>query len=416
VALGACSPQVTPDDPFRLPATTEEEVWAMRLGGALIGSEHVTRGVWPDGIEVVHQERRYAMRVGGTAVDTEVRTRALVDGEGALLRMEVDEADAPRTWRFDPPRPHLLEESHPALRRALRGEEVSLEVFHPTTGTRSPVRIRSAGGDWLEVEAPLSDARVLVDDAGRVRRVEAGALVVTREAEPPEPGGRVEVLEVLRRPTPPIEGARDAHTAVWTMVGVDLAALADFPPRQVVEGDQIRVRVPLPAEIPRTPGPVAPGLERWLIAEPGIPVGGPALEGEAAEIPGEEAAPISRVEALVRQVRRRLAPGVSVGFPDAAAALRAGRGDCSEHAAVFVSLARTAGIPARTVTGLVYLDDSVAPGLYPHAWAEVHLGEPVGWVPVDPALGQVVADATHLRFEGGLRVLDRIEVTSVQVW
>jgi transglutaminase-like putative cysteine protease len=131
-----------------------------------------------------------------------------------------------------------------------------------------------------------------------------------------------------------------------------------------------------------------------------------------AEIPRDTA---SQVSALVRQVRERLAPAVSVGFPDAAAALRAGRGDCNEHAAVFVSLARTAGFPARTVTGLVYLDDPLSPGLYPHAWAEVDLGEPVGWVPVDPALGQGIADATHLRLEGGLRLLDQIRVSSAEV-
>jgi hypothetical protein len=375
--LCGCGAGSSPEEGLRLPPDAEEESWEIRLGGELIGTERVARGWRPGGEGVIHRERRYSMRVGGTDVDASFATRGLVDGDGALFRMEAEGESPARSWRFDPPRPHLLEESRPALRLALRGEEVVLDVFHPSTGESSEVRIRAVGGEWLDVEAPLFGARVQVDEEGRVRRVEAGALSVTTAAAPSEPGERVEVLDVLRRPTPVIEGARTSHTAVWTITGVDLAAVADFPPRQTVEGHRVRVTVPLRAEIPRDTA--------------------------------------SQVSALVRQVRERLAPAVSVGFPDAAAALRAGRGDCNEHAAVFVSLSRTAGFPARTVTGLVYLDDPLSPGLYPHAWAEVDLGEPVGWVPVDPALGQGIADATHLRLEGGLRLLDQIRVSSAEV-
>jgi hypothetical protein len=54
------------------------------------------------------------------------------------------------------------------------------------------------------------------------------------------------------------------------------------------------------------------------------------------------------------------------------------------------------GLPARTAAGLVYLDGS----FYYHAWPEVYLGR---WVAVDPTLGQVPADAAHVRFTvGGL--------------
>jgi transglutaminase-like putative cysteine protease len=46
--------------------------------------------------------------------------------------------------------------------------------------------------------------------------------------------------------------------------------------------------------------------------------------------------------------------------------------------------------------GLAYLDGS----FYYHAWPEVWLGD---WVAVDPTVGQVPADAAHLRFmTGGL--------------
>jgi transglutaminase-like putative cysteine protease len=59
-----------------------------------------------------------------------------------------------------------------------------------------------------------------------------------------------------------------------------------------------------------------------------------------------------------------------------------------------VALARSLGLPARAVAGLVYLDGS----FFYHAWPEVWLGD---WVAVDPTFGQTPADATHLRFTTG---------------
>jgi transglutaminase-like putative cysteine protease len=65
-------------------------------------------------------------------------------------------------------------------------------------------------------------------------------------------------------------------------------------------------------------------------------------------------------------------------------------------------MARALGIPARIDTGLVYLRGA----FYYHAWAEVWLEESAGrgsWLPVDPTLDQVPADATHVRLaRGGL--------------
>lgn len=70
-------------------------------------------------------------------------------------------------------------------------------------------------------------------------------------------------------------------------------------------------------------------------------------------------------------------------------------GDCSEHAELFTAMARSLGIPCRTVGGLVYLGDEFkAFGL--HAWNEVVINGV--WVPVDATLGQTLIDATHIRF------------------
>jgi transglutaminase-like putative cysteine protease len=54
------------------------------------------------------------------------------------------------------------------------------------------------------------------------------------------------------------------------------------------------------------------------------------------------------------------------------------RGDCDEQALLLVALARAAGIPARSVFGLLWEGGA----FWGHAWVELWLGD---WVAFDPA-------------------------------
>ena len=85
------------------------------------------------------------------------------------------------------------------------------------------------------------------------------------------------------------------------------------------------------------------------------------------------------------------------------------RGDCTEHAALFITLARSLGIPAREVHGLLYVPEAVTgPGegaFGGHAWAEVLIdGE---WMEVDPTWNQIPPDVGHIRL--GHRLGDSAE-------
>lgn len=74
-------------------------------------------------------------------------------------------------------------------------------------------------------------------------------------------------------------------------------------------------------------------------------------------------------------------------------------GDCSEHALLLTALARTLGIPAREVSGLIYLgDEEKAFGA--HAWCEVVLDGQ--WHSVDPAWDEFDINAGHIAFGPGL--------------
>ena len=92
-------------------------------------------------------------------------------------------------------------------------------------------------------------------------------------------------------------------------------------------------------------------------------------------------------------------------MPSALEVLRTKVGDCNEHTALYVAMARALGIPARIAVGLVYVR-GITGAFYYHAWPEVYLDEGGGrglWLPVDPTLNQFPADATHIRLaRGGL--------------
>lgn len=110
----------------------------------------------------------------------------------------------------------------------------------------------------------------------------------------------------------------------------------------------------------------------------------PKIVEKAKSIVGAEQDSRAAATALVQWVFKNLGKADGVrGTASAVETLNAGRGDCTEHAALTVALARAAGIPARNVTGIVLVPGKKTEAGY-HAWPEFWLGE---WVVLDPALG-----------------------------
>jgi tetratricopeptide (TPR) repeat protein len=80
----------------------------------------------------------------------------------------------------------------------------------------------------------------------------------------------------------------------------------------------------------------------------------------------------------------------SVARAGAAETLATREADCSEFSQLYVSMARSLGLPARIVSGLAYSGSSFGG----HAWVEVWIGE---WIELDPTWGTHFVDATHIR-------------------
>jgi transglutaminase-like putative cysteine protease len=139
-------------------------------------------------------------------------------------------------------------------------------------------------------------------------------------------------------------------------------------------------------------------LARWLAPEPLIQSHDPRIAAQARRIIERERSPARVAELLTHWVHGTLHRSIpqAGSVPSAEKVLETARGDCNEAATLFVALARSAGLPARTVAGLIYLNGR----FYYHAWAEVYLSD---WIAVDPIFDQFPADAAHLPIAvGGL--------------
>jgi hypothetical protein len=133
-----------------------------------------------------------------------------------------------------------------------------------------------------------------------------------------------------------------------------------------------------------------------LKAETFLEVNHPEIVALAQRIADGSRDPRVIAQRINRWVFDSVRKEISIGIPSALHVLHTRRGDCNEHAQLYVALARAAGVQARIASGLAYLDGK----FYYHAWPEVLLR---GWVAVDPTFGQFPADAAHLRFVlGGL--------------
>jgi transglutaminase-like putative cysteine protease len=167
---------------------------------------------------------------------------------------------------------------------------------------------------------------------------------------------------------------------------------------QMVDGDIIELSDARQLEA----GPADRDLERYLKPEPFIESDAPEIRAEAENMVAGIIGTRARAERLVREVNSYVEKRPTVSLPSALEVLRTKVGDCNEHTALFVAMARSIGIPARISVGLAY----VRGAFYYHAWPEVYIDEGQGrglWLPVDPTFNQFPADATHLRLaRGGL--------------
>jgi transglutaminase-like putative cysteine protease len=295
-------------------------------------------------------------------------------------------------------------------------------VFDPATLQNAPLIVTVGEREVVRANVPIPAFRVEMEfaglkttswitDTGELVREESplGFITVRETAERAQalavPGQmRLDLLEAaavvpeMPRRLPPIGDPRDVRFIRIRLEGADLSSPDLVGVGQRVDGDVIEI---VDAQT-LVAGAADQNLAPFLAPEPFLESDDPDIRAAAEDAVLGVRGARARAEALTRYVNSTVQKKPTVSLPSAREVLRTRIGDCNEHTALFVAMARAVGLPARIAVGLAY----VRGAFYYHAWPEVYIDEGNGrglWLPVDPTFNQFPADSTHVRLaRGGL--------------
>ncbi|MEO0085678.1 MAG: transglutaminase-like domain-containing protein, partial [candidate division WOR-3 bacterium] len=271
--------------------------------------------------------------------------------------------------------------------------EVAVEGREKLDGTEAlRVLVRRAG----------LDATVWIDGAGRTLKEETPLGLNSRRVSQAQAlagedeAGRLDVLKLFRVEVETLiaEPARVSRV-VLELDGVDTAQyMLDGATQKVTSQEPLQVEI-VKAELPSAPVSLpVKGQDEFLKPTLSVQSDDPAVAARAREIVAGGKDGVVAVGRLFNWVYASLGKEATASFPNARDVLRSMKGDCNEHAVLIAALCRAAGVPAKVVVGLVYMDGA----FYYHAWNEVFLGR---WIPIDATLGELPASALRLRLVEG---------------
>ncbi len=246
------------------------------------------------------------------------------------------------------------------------------------------------------------------DDEGRLWKMEAPELSVasvrtTREAAVASRDASDLVASTMIPTNVDILRPYDVDEALFELWLEDGAEIEDRIPegaRQTVEGTTergilLRVRRVVPDSTKTVMFPIRDTeFEEYLEGNPLMQTWYPRILGAASKSVWETEQDTWRgaigIEDWVFRVIDN--KGFGTALASAREVLERQEGDCSEHAVLLAAMARSVGIPARLVSGIVHVNGRFA---Y-HMWVEVWTGD--GWYALDATVGQGSVDATHIKF------------------
>jgi hypothetical protein len=378
-----------------------------------------------------HVDKAFALHAFEFSLDPgtgPIEVRGTIDGRRLTLIVKTPTGSRTDVRELDEPPALSLNVSRILANGGLKtGARYQWTVFDPATLRNSKVNVevgrrelvRGAGAvpmPAFRVEMEFAGLKTSswVTDTGEVVREESplGLITVRESAESAKAMAvsrrmQVDLLQaaaVAPRMTTPIAEPRDVRKMRIRLGGADFSGLDLDGGAQHFSGNILELRDPQSL----VAGRGDPDTARYLAAEAFIESDAPEIIAEAEKAVDGVVGTRARAEKLTRYVNALLDKKPTVSLPSAREVLRTKVGDCNEHTALYVAMARALGIPARIAVGLVYIHGA----FYYHAWPEVYLREQgTGirdqdrglWLPVDPTLNQFPADATHLRLaRGGL--------------
>lgn len=427
-----------------------EPVWmSVLLDGRKIGSSE-TRRVVNDGVVETTQVLRVRFNRGGEPLDllSRVASRETVGGEpiGFDARLEmssvatVAEGERLPDGRLRVARsvagqnstdtlawPHeavLFEGQRMAMRRAADtpGTPVRLRFYDPASGRvatseivmlgREPVRLPEGTSNLIHLRQSLllsdnaqsmelwvNDDFDILKGVTRMLGYEMTMQACSREcAEAP-----YQDIDLLRQSmvfSPRRYNKQMLREGVQFLIRI----AADSDVHFIETGEQLVTRMsddlwrlsigPARRSSELPPAPADTVANEWVQADH------PEIVEAAHKAVGSAATARRQMPRLKEFVRRHLGDnGLGVGYASALEALRSGKGDCTENALLLTAMARALGIPARTVSGLVYVEHYAGASrvFIPHMWTQAWVDG--RWRSYDAALGRF--DSSHIALAVG---------------
>jgi transglutaminase-like putative cysteine protease len=235
----------------------------------------------------------------------------------------------------------------------------------------------------------------------KIVMVRADRAIALAKADPPE------LLEsTFIKPDRQIKGARESVSGDYIVKCAD-APIGEWPSAGAqtstkVDEHTVKVHVDVATKLEATKADIDSAAYR----KPSAMINSTDAEVVRLKV---QAVGVSNKDSLANQAERMRKyvygfikkKSFDVGFASAAETARTGCGDCTEHAVLLCAMLRADAIPARCVSGIVYVDGS-GPGkgfFGYHMWTQALLesGGKMCWVDVDAAISETrPMDGTHL--------------------
>ncbi|MEK7405821.1 MAG: transglutaminase-like domain-containing protein [Acidobacteriota bacterium] len=293
------------------------------------------------------------------------------------------------------------------LRRA--GEKsFRLTLFDPSSKQLRPTEVRVTRTDATEVEAQVGGTdHYRIGRAGGVREVRIPTLSMRAFRSSSEDARNIAYLDTADGLTLTVRATGDLPNpfrakkvpiaVAWRNVSPEEFRFEDKRQRVLrasASDGAHRVLLDLSRTDIRGNGIAAPvrasGFSEYLGEDEYIKPADPAVRRQLADIRGEETDAYAIVKRILEWMQANIRTDLIVETLSAPEVLERRSGKCSEHAILFASLARAAGIPVKIVLG----EAATSRSWVGHLWNEVWIGE---WLPVDPSMASFVVGPSHLK-------------------
>lgn len=444
----AAAPAAKPEAP-----ATEEFWYAISLGGKHAGYQRETRTRDADGTQTTAQEAVFVIRRGTLKVRNRIEASFTETKDHTPISMRVTRelGSSPvveeYTFRKDAvevishqdgrklvqtrPRPSgewltpAQAENLIRLRQTSGAKQIVVRAIDPSVGLEpSTDTYALQGKETLDVlgkkvpvwkyaltssKLPGITQTVSLDERARLVRVEMDAagdrmetIASTREAALRESEGPEIMVATFVKPDRPIREARRVQRAAYTL-SVPKGELPDLPTAAAqtftrIDAGSGRVEV----DVDRRPITDDGSDPAYLAASSAMNTQDEEIRSLSAKAVRGATTPTEKAAAVRRFVRDHIREkNLGSGFATASEVARSRSGDCTEHAVLAAALLRSAGVPARVASGLVYADQfSGEREVFAyHMWAQAFIEQDGKgtWIDVDATLPESPSfDATHI--------------------